>query len=141
QQLDDHEFTLEQIELVLLTHHHLDHSGLATTIKARSGARIAAHRSTARWGVDYVERAAAEQHFTRALMAAHGVPVDVIDSSDDFFGLIISNGRPFETDIVLSDGDRITAGSRTLRVVYRPGHSTTDTLYVDESSDEAYVGD
>jgi glyoxylase-like metal-dependent hydrolase (beta-lactamase superfamily II) len=74
-------------------------------------------------------------------MAAHGVPAEVIDSSDDFFGLIISNGRPFESDIVLSDGDRIKAGGRTLRVVYRPGHSTTDTLYIDEGSDDAYVGD
>jgi glyoxylase-like metal-dependent hydrolase (beta-lactamase superfamily II) len=133
--------SLEQLELILLTHHHLDHSGLATAIKQRSGARIAAHRTTARWGSEYAERAAAEQRFTRSLMAAHGVPDEVIESSDEFFALIVANGRPFETDLVLSDGDRLTAGGRTLRVVYRPGHSLTDTLYVDERSDDAYVGD
>jgi glyoxylase-like metal-dependent hydrolase (beta-lactamase superfamily II) len=74
-------------------------------------------------------------------MAAHGVPDEVIDSSDDFFARILADGGPFETDIVLSDGDRIAAGGRTLRVVYRPGHSSTDTLFVDETSDDAYVGD
>ena len=74
-------------------------------------------------------------------MAAHGVPEDVIDSSDDFFATIVADGRPFETDIVLADGDRIAAGGRALRVVYRPGHSTTDTLFIDEKSDDAYVGD
>jgi len=141
QQLADHGVSLDEIELIVLTHHHLDHSGLATVIKERSGARIAAHRSTARWGHRYDERAAAEQRFTRALMAAHGVPDDVIDSSDDFFARIEADGRPFDTDVVLSDGDRVTAGDRTLRVVYRPGHSSTDTLFVDEASDDAYVGD
>lgn len=140
-QLAQHGVAVEQLELILLTHHHLDHSGLAMTLKQRSGAKIAAHRSTAAWGASYVERADSEQHFTRALMAAHGVPEAVIDSSDDFFAMILANGRPFQTDVVLSDGDRITAGGRKLRVVHRPGHSTTDTLFVDEDSDDVYVGD
>ena len=140
-QLRAHGVALEQMELVLLTHHHLDHSGLAQTIKERSGARVGAHRSTAKWGQTYNERSAAEQRFTRALMDAHGVPGEVIDSSDDFFAMILREGRAFETDEILSDGDRIVAGGRTLRVVYRPGHSTTDTLYIDEASDDAYVGD
>jgi glyoxylase-like metal-dependent hydrolase (beta-lactamase superfamily II) len=141
QQLAQLGLSLEQIELIVITHHHLDHSGLATSIKERSGANIAAHASTARWGRDYEQRAAAEQRFTRSLMAAHGVPPEVIDSSDDFFARIEDDGRAFETDIVLSDGDRIVAGGRTLRVVYRPGHSSTDTLFIDEASDDAYVGD
>ena len=49
---------LEDIELVLVTHHHLDHSGLAATIAARSGARIAAYERAAAYGRDYDERAA-----------------------------------------------------------------------------------
>src|ERR1043165_3045991 len=32
---------LEDIELVLATHHHLDHVGLAATIQRRSGATVA----------------------------------------------------------------------------------------------------
>lgn len=141
EQLAEHGVSLEQIELILITHHHLDHSGLASAIQERSGAKIAAHRATADWGAHYEKRAVEEQEFTRALMAEHGVPEEVIDSSDDFFAMIESNGRPFTTDIVLSDGDRIAAGGRTLRVVFRPGHSSTDTLFVDEDSDDAYVGD
>jgi glyoxylase-like metal-dependent hydrolase (beta-lactamase superfamily II) len=141
EQLREHGVLVEQIEQILLTHHHLDHSGLATAIKARSGARIAAHRSTAEWGQSFGTRAASEQRFTRALMTAHGVPDEVIIGSDDFFARIVAESRPFETDQVLSDGDRLRAGGRTLRVVFRPGHSATDTLYVDEESDDAFVGD
>src|SRR5947209_20357273 len=33
---------VEDIELVIPTHHHLDHTGLIATIVARSGARVAA---------------------------------------------------------------------------------------------------
>src|SRR6266545_6574741 len=32
---------VEDIELLLATHHHLDHIGLAATIQRRSGARVA----------------------------------------------------------------------------------------------------
>jgi len=140
-QLGEHGVAAQDIALVLLTHHHLDHCGLASAIKDISGAQIAAHRSTARWGLHFHERADAEQRFTRNLMAAHGVPDDVIAGSDDFFARIVAESRPFVTDRVLSDGEKLIAGGRTLRVVYRPGHSTTDTLFVDEGSDDAFVGD
>jgi len=45
---------------VLVTHRHLDHSRLAATIRARSGAHVAAHRGTARWGAAYEEHVAEE---------------------------------------------------------------------------------
>src|SRR5687768_975717 len=44
---------LEDIELVLLTHHHVDHAGLAATIAGRSGARIGAYELSAAYGRRY----------------------------------------------------------------------------------------
>ncbi|MFZ0381402.1 MAG: MBL fold metallo-hydrolase [Solirubrobacteraceae bacterium] len=141
EQLGDHGFAIEDIELVLITHHHLDHSGLVTTIKQRSGAEVAAHRGTALWGLQLRERAAAEREFTLALMASHGVPEPIVEGSQEFFARILADSAPYETDRVLSDGDTVRAGGRTLRAVFRPGHSTTDTLFVDEVNDDAFVGD
>jgi glyoxylase-like metal-dependent hydrolase (beta-lactamase superfamily II) len=141
EELAAHGYALGDIELVLVTHHHLDHSGLAATIKARSGAQIAAHRGTALWGVDYHQKASDEHRFTERLMAAHGVPDDLIRASEPFFEHIIRNSSDYETDRVLADGDTIRAGGRTLRAVFRPGHSTTDTLFVDEESTDVFVGD
>jgi glyoxylase-like metal-dependent hydrolase (beta-lactamase superfamily II) len=132
---------VDDIELVLITHHHLDHSGLARTIAERSGARIAAHRGTARWGADYHDRVAHEHAFTLSLMAEHGVPERVIEASEPFFAHIVRESRAFSTDVVLADGDTIQAGGRTLRAVFRPGHSTTDTLFVDDDSGDIFVGD
>jgi len=143
--LDDalarHGHAVEDIELVLVTHHHLDHSGLAGAIRSRSGARVAAHRTAAEWGRDYHRRVAAERRFTERLLGAHGVPAERIAATAPFFDYIASDSADYETDVVLADGDTIAAGGRTLRVVHRPGHSTSDTLFVDEDSDEAFVGD
>jgi glyoxylase-like metal-dependent hydrolase (beta-lactamase superfamily II) len=141
QELAGHGVSIEEIELVLITHHHLDHSGLAATIKERSGSQIAAHRATAEWGRNYHGRTAEERQFTLDLMAEHGVPEHVRADSEEFFARIVSDSRPFETDRVLIDGDVVRAGDRALRTVFRPGHSTTDTLFVDDTSDDAFVGD
>jgi glyoxylase-like metal-dependent hydrolase (beta-lactamase superfamily II) len=141
EELAGHGYRVEDIELVLITHHHLDHSGLAGAIRARSGARIAAHRTAAEWGRDYSRRVAAERGFTEKLLAAHGVPAERIAETAPFFEYIERDSADYPTDVVLADGDKIAAGGRSLRVVHRPGHSTSDTLYVDENSDEAFVGD
>ena len=140
-QLRAHGVAVEDIEQVMITHHHLDHSGLATAIKQRSGAQIAAHRATARWGLHSSEHCAAEQRFTLALIASHGVPESAIGETAEYLGRMFDAHRPFRTDLILSEGDTVRAGGRDLRAVFRPGHSSTDTLFVDETYDAAFVGD
>ncbi len=141
QALRDHGLAVEDIELLLLTHHHLDHTGLAGRIRERSGARVAALDATAAWGVGYHEQAAVERRFTEGLLAEHGVPSQLVADTAPFWEHIIRGSADYETDVVLKDGDEIVAGGRTLRVVHRPGHSTTDTLFVDDAANEAIVGD
>ena len=80
--LAEHGYALADIELLLLTHHHLDHAGLAQTIRERSGATVAAHRGTAEWGAAYHERARAEHRFSEALMLDHGVPEEIVAGRD-----------------------------------------------------------
>jgi glyoxylase-like metal-dependent hydrolase (beta-lactamase superfamily II) len=132
---------VEDIELLLLTHHHLDHTGLARTIRKRSGARVAATAAVAAWGRAYDERIGQERRFTERLLREHAVPAEVIAATTPFFEHIVSDSDGFETDVVLGDGELVRAGARTLRVVERPGHSTTDTLFVDDATGEAFVGD
>ena len=79
---------LEDIELVIPTHHHLDHSGLIATIVGRSGARVAALDRAAEYGARYVERSAADRSFSLELMRHHGVPESVIEANEGFWDFI-----------------------------------------------------
>jgi glyoxylase-like metal-dependent hydrolase (beta-lactamase superfamily II) len=132
---------IEDLELVLLTHHHLDHTGLAATIRARSRASVAALAGTAAWGRSYHARAAAERRFSEELLRAHGVPPGLVAGTEPFWLHIVRESADYVTDVVLENGGEIVAGGRRLRVVHRPGHSTTDTLFVDEADGTAFVGD
>jgi glyoxylase-like metal-dependent hydrolase (beta-lactamase superfamily II) len=132
---------IEDIELVIPTHHHLDHTGLIATIVARSGARVAALDRAAQYGAHYAERSEADRSFSRELMRHHGVPESVIEANEGFWDYIRDTSEAYRTDVVLSDGDVIAAGGRDLRILARPGHSTTDALLVDEHSATAFVGD
>jgi glyoxylase-like metal-dependent hydrolase (beta-lactamase superfamily II) len=132
---------LEDIELVLATHHHLDHVGLAATIQRRSGATVAVLDRVA----DYAERYAVETErdrtFAHRLMAHHGVPDQVVADDEGFWDFIRGASEDFRPDRRLADGEHIRAGGRSLRVVARPGHSTTDTLFVDDRDALAFGGD
>jgi glyoxylase-like metal-dependent hydrolase (beta-lactamase superfamily II) len=132
---------IEDIELVLLTHHHVDHTGLAATIARRSGARVAAYVRAADYGRRYDERAEADRRFSLALMRHHGVPERVIEDNEAFWDFIRRTSEAYQADVSLPDGATIRAGGRDLRVVARPGHSTTDALLVDGQERIAFVGD
>jgi glyoxylase-like metal-dependent hydrolase (beta-lactamase superfamily II) len=132
---------VEDIELVLATHHHLDHVGLAATIQRRSGARVAVLDRVADYARRYADEVEQDRRFAHALMAHHGVPDQVVDDSEDFWDYIRATTEDFSADVRLADGDRVRAGGRSLRVVARPGHSTTDTLFVDDGDALAFAGD
>ncbi len=84
---------------------------------------------------------AADRRYSLALMRHHGVPEAVIVDNEGFWDFIERASDAYDTDVVLPDGATIRAGGRDLRVVARPGHSTTDALLVDERERIAFVGD
>jgi glyoxylase-like metal-dependent hydrolase (beta-lactamase superfamily II) len=132
---------VEDIELVLATHHHVDHFGLAATIKRRSGASIAVLDLLADYAERYADAVEDDRQFAHALMRHHGVPEQVVTGDEPFWEFLRDGAEPFRADARLVEGDTIRAGDRTLRVVTRPGHSTTDTLFVDDRAALAFTGD
>src|SRR3954468_18734190 len=110
---------VEDIELLLATHHHLDHVGLAATVQRRSGPAVAVLDRTADYAAHYAAEVEQDRRFARALMTHHGVPAQTIADAEDFWDYIRDTTEAFVADVRLADGDRVRAGGRTLRVVAR----------------------
>jgi glyoxylase-like metal-dependent hydrolase (beta-lactamase superfamily II) len=132
---------LEDIEIVLLTHHHADHSGLAASIQRRAGARVCAHEELAAYLQHFGERVAEEKEFFRRFLAAHGVPPHLRGTSTGYWRWLDASSEDCVVEAPVADGGTAVAGGRTLRVLHRPGHAETDTLFVDDAGGEAFVGD
>ncbi len=122
---------LEDIELVILTHQHIDHLGLVSLVAARSGAEVAAID----WAVPYVENysaeAQADDDFAYDMMLRHGIPEDVATALRSVSRAFQAWGSRADVTRVLHDGDEMRFRDRTLRVHHRPGHSPTDTVFFD----------
>jgi glyoxylase-like metal-dependent hydrolase (beta-lactamase superfamily II) len=137
-----HDVRLEDIELLILTHQHSDHVGLAATVCSRSGCRVAGHELLAGYVEDVEAALIAEEDWEERLLLFHGTPPDRCAE----FLAIARGRRPFggagaPLDVRLGEGAVIEAGGLRLRVALRPGHSPTDTLFVDDASGSALAGD
>ena len=133
--------SIEDVELVIGTHHHHDHVGLAATIKRRSGARIAMFDAGADYAARYRDNVERDREFARELMGGNGVPEALFEPTEALWDYIAATSESFDADVRLADGATIRAGGRELRVVARAGHSATDTLLVDGPGRLAFVGD
>ena len=123
--------SLEEIELVILTHQHIDHLGLVGLVASRSGAEVAAIDHAVPIVERFSEEMAADDAFASAVMLRHGIPNDVVDALKQVSRAFRAWGAPANVTRVLREGDEIAFRDRTLKVHWRPGHSPTDTLFED----------
>ena len=77
-QLAEHGHSIDDIELVILTHQHMDHLGLVEIIVNHSGAEVAALDKMAHFVENYGDDAEADDQFAAALMLRHGIPEDMV---------------------------------------------------------------
>jgi len=99
----------EQLEYLLLTHCHFDHTGGADAIRRRTGCKIVAHALDA----PFLERGDGE-------VTAAG-----------WYGASL---KPFPVDVVLEgEEEEILLGERSIRAIHTPGHSPGSVVYLVES--------
>jgi glyoxylase-like metal-dependent hydrolase (beta-lactamase superfamily II) len=124
---------VEDIELLVISHQHIDHFGLASILARRSGAEVAALASLAPFLASYGQQTDLDDRFAERLMLRHGIPAEIVtalravSASFRAWGAAVEVTRPLteDTDLQLRD--------RTLRVLHRPGHSPSDTVFLDKS--------
>ena len=117
---------------MILTHQHYDHVGLAHTVRERSGATVVAHRASARLPRRPPGPDGARGH----LPGRRDAPARGSRAGDRGALRSLEGAPPLRRlgrrSIARPRRRRGRGGRRAARVHDRPGHSPTDTIFVDE---------
>jgi glyoxylase-like metal-dependent hydrolase (beta-lactamase superfamily II) len=140
-QLAERGHSIEDLELVILTHQHIDHIGLAEIIAARSGADVAVIDVAVNFLENFGEDAERDDQFAVELMLSHGISEEVVTALQSVSRSFRAWGSSPTVTRPLHDGEILSLGDRNLEVQHRPGHSPSDTLLWDADRRILFVAD
>jgi glyoxylase-like metal-dependent hydrolase (beta-lactamase superfamily II) len=132
---------VEDIELLVITHQHMDHFGLASILARRSGAEVAALDRLAPFLANYGHETDLEDRFAEQTMLRHGIPPEIVTALRAVSAGFRAWGSQVEVSRPLADNSELQLRDRTLRVLHRPGHSPSDTVFLDESRNVLLAAD
>jgi glyoxylase-like metal-dependent hydrolase (beta-lactamase superfamily II) len=126
---------MEALELVLLTHGHVDHvGGNSALAELAPHARFALHEADLGWA-ESVDR-----HFNQ--LYTYGEPEAWRPDEGTEQAIRQASGTPVAIDHILSDGDVISFGAgRALEVTHVGGHSPGEVLIRDVQTGAVFCGD
>ncbi len=126
--LDELGLAREQVDLLILTHVHLDHAGGAGQLMAAlPNARVVVHPRGAPHLVD------------PAKLIAGTIEVYGRETYERLYGELLP--IPADRVHVVADGERSGLGSRTLEFIDTPGHARHHCCIVDHESRRVFAGD
>ncbi len=123
------------VRLLLLTHMHPDHTGLATEVLRRSGARLLMHREDAHH-LNEIAAPRAPAWLDAALHDA-GVPKRRIEEIQRAFREVNKSFHPLEPDWLLEGGESFGP----LQFLWTPGHSPGHVCVYDQEQRVLFSGD
>jgi glyoxylase-like metal-dependent hydrolase (beta-lactamase superfamily II) len=131
-QLDALGHRIEDLELIIVTHQHIDHLGLVDIVANRSGADVAALDLAVPFFENFGDDAERDDEEAAALMRRHGISEEVVSALRQVTGSFRAWGSKAKVSRPLHDGELLRLRDRGLEVQHRPGHSPSDTVFWDE---------
>jgi glyoxylase-like metal-dependent hydrolase (beta-lactamase superfamily II) len=123
--------SIADIERIVITHQHIDHIGLVRIVAERSGAEVVALDRLVPFVEGYSAEAAADDAYATEIMLRHGIPEDVAQALASVSLAFRAWGSRADVSHVVRDGEALEFAGRSLEVHFRPGHSPTDTIFLD----------
>jgi glyoxylase-like metal-dependent hydrolase (beta-lactamase superfamily II) len=139
--LAEHGRRVEDLQRLVLTHQHMDHTGLAGIVARRSGAEIAALDRMAPVLEEFGAWMERDDELAEAIMRRHGIPPDVVTVLRAVSRAYRGWGGGADLSHPLPDGGRLDFAGRSWEVLHRPGHSPSDTLFFDAERGQLVGGD
>jgi glyoxylase-like metal-dependent hydrolase (beta-lactamase superfamily II) len=117
-------YRVEDVERLILTHHHVDHLGLAAEIVKRSAAKVFTHAYNLSWLENVEKRFEADAGFYHRFYEENGVPPEVIAAIDLVRKNMSLFADPFPGGVnALADGEEIFFAKRVWKIFHTPGHA------------------
>src|SRR2546421_1822589 len=130
----------EDLSLIVLTHAHPDHCGLAPRLRELAGAPIALHRAD--WPlIDPDRRGGASLRGLGDWLQRHGLPAGELEAMQASFRPLARRARPFVPDRALADGEVLDLGPWRFEVRWTPGHSAGQVCLLDARRRVLIAGD
>lgn len=123
--------SIEELELIVVSHQHIDHMGLLEIVGRRSGAEIASLDLLAPYLARFNEDAEEEDEQAVKVMRRNGVPEDVANALVSVSRSFRAWGGQATVTRPLVDGTSLDLANRSLEIQHRPGHSPSDTCFWD----------
>jgi glyoxylase-like metal-dependent hydrolase (beta-lactamase superfamily II) len=137
---------LENLDVLVATHHHIDHFGASGAIQKRSGARVYLHAlelERANRMLMFGRMTMMDRPESRVFFESHGFPVAQFSPQGmrpTWMGTELYNPatRPYAT---IGDGEVIQVGERKLEAIWTPGHSPGHNVMYLRKEKVLIVGD
>ncbi|MGI8579370.1 MAG: MBL fold metallo-hydrolase [Solirubrobacteraceae bacterium] len=132
QALATHGRRVEELELIIISHQHIDHLGLVEILARRSGAEVAALDVLAPYVEHFGEETELDDEFAEEIMRTHGISDEVTHALRSVSRAYRGWGGSATVTRPLAHGSRLELRDRSLQVLHRPGHSPSDTVFWDD---------
>ncbi|WP_049922872.1 MBL fold metallo-hydrolase [Halopiger djelfimassiliensis] len=139
--LTERGYEFADVDDIVLTHFHVDHSGLAGEIQAASDATVYVHGADAPLVEQDADAVDALEQRRREYLDSWGVPDDAQAELLSFLDATAHiEGDPADVTPI-EDGTTLEVGGRRLETVHAPGHAAGLCCFEIDGGDEAFVGD
>src|SRR5882762_8560832 len=137
---------VEDLDVLIGTHHHIDHFGASGEIRRRSQAVTHIHELEAARAarmIEFGKMSPGERPESRAFFHTHGFPIEQfnpIGMRPAWMGTGMY-GPVTKPDRYINDGDVIKVGDREFEVIWTPGHSPGHNVIYMRKEKVMIVGD